>query len=102
MQRWYSTVLYSTLGLMVNTSLVSSSWSGKVLCHGFLIFCNHMSSNNQFNKNEPSLNPQNLWQEHGQLVFFLPAADLNKEKPKLKCRAKYRIAQSLCERVSSF
>lgn len=59
--------LYSTLRLMVNTSLVSYSHSDKVLCHGFPILCNHTSSNNQFNKTEPSLNLQNIWQEQSQV-----------------------------------
>lgn len=52
--------LYSTLWLMVNTSPVSYLCSDKVLCYGFLILCNHRSTNNQFNKNEPSLNLQNV------------------------------------------
>lgn len=61
--------LYSTLWLTVNTSPDSYLRSDKVLCHGFLILCNHRSTNNQFNKKEPSLNLQNMCQEHGQVFL---------------------------------
>lgn len=73
MQRWY-------IWLVMTTSLASYSCFDKALCYGFLVFCNPMSNNNKFNKNELSLNPRNTWKERGQGV--LPAVDLQDMKPK--------------------